>query len=127
MTKYKLHVHDRTYTEWTWILEDPVETPEKPEISPTKMFSKDIILYDPQTKTHTTTYSHVRSQTPLAGILVLQGNRTYGRVASKNKLLYKVIPDDKHLPSLLVPYEPPANFSKVLHNKYVVFNFDNWI
>ena len=95
MTKYKLHIHDRTYTEWTWILEDPVETSEKPEISPTKMFSKDIILYDPQTKTHTTTYSHVRSQTPLAGILVLQGNRTYGRVASKNKLLYKVIPDDK--------------------------------
>lgn len=127
MTKYKLHVHDRTYTEWTWILEDPVETPEKPEISPTKMFSKDIILYDPQTKTHTTTYSHVRSKTPLAGILVLQGNRTYGRVASKNKLLYKVIPDDKHLPSFLVPYEPPANFSKVLHNKYVVFHFDNWI
>jgi exoribonuclease R len=91
------------------------------------MFSKDIILYDPQTKTHTITYSHVRSQTPLAGILVLHGNRTYGRVASKNKLLYKVIPDDKHLPVFLVPYEPPANFSKVLHNKYVVFHFDQWI
>jgi hypothetical protein len=59
------------------------ETPQKPEIAPTKMFSKDIILYDPQTKTHTTTYSHVRSQTPLAGILVLQGNRTYG--SSKQK------------------------------------------
>jgi len=27
----------------------------------------------------------------------------------------------------LVPYDPPANFSKVLHNKYVVFHFDQWI
>jgi len=129
MIKYKLHINDRSYTQWTWILEDPPqqETPPQPEIPPTKMFSKDIILYDPTTKTHTTTYSHIRSQTPLAGILVLQGNRTYGRVASKNKLLYKVIPDDKHLPVFLVPYEPPANFSKVLHNKYVVFHFDHWI
>jgi len=126
---YRLHVHDRKYAHWTWVPEDPSSQEEQspPEITPTKMFSKDIILYDPQTKTHTITYSHVRSQTPLAGILVLHGNRTYGRVASKNKLLYKVIPDDKHLPSFLVPYEPPANFSKVLHNKYVVFHFDQWI
>jgi hypothetical protein len=129
---YRLHVHDRTYTNWTWILENPLEDPssqeeQQPQIPPTKMFSKDIILYDPQTKTHTTTYSNVRSQTPLAGILVLHGNRTYGRTSSKNKLLYKVIPDDKHLPVFLVPYDPPANFSKVLHNKYVVFHFDQWI
>jgi len=129
MTNYKLYIHDRTYTTWTWIMEDQTQdqTQEPPNINPTKMFSKDIILYDPQTKTHTITYSHVRSQTPLAGILVLQGNRTYGRVASKNKLLYKLIPDDKHLPVFLVPYDPPANFSKVLHNKYVVFHFDQWI
>jgi len=128
MTNYKLYIHDRTYTTWTWIQEDQMQdqTQEPPNINPTKMFSKDIILYDPQTKTHTTTYSHVRSQTPLAGILVLQGNRTYGRTP-KNKLLYKLIPDDKHLPVFLVPYDPPANFSKVLHNKYVVFHFDQWI
>ena len=125
MTKYKLYIHDRTYTTWTWILEDQTQD-QTPEINPTKMFSKDIILYDPQTKTHTTTYSHVRSQTPLAGILVLQGNRTYGRTP-KNKLLYKLIPDDKHLPVFLVPYDNPSNFSKVLHNKYVVFHFDQWI
>ena len=127
MAKYRLHVHDSTYTAWTWILEDPSTPEPPPEIPPTKMFSKDIILYDSHTKTHTTPYSHVRSQTPLAGILVLQGNRTYGRVASKNKLLYKVIPDDKHLPVFLVPYDPPLHFSKVLHNKYVVFHFDHWI
>lgn len=128
MIKYELHINDRTYREWTWIMEDPQqEAPLQPEIPPTKMFSKDIILYDPTTKTHTTTYSHIRSQTPLAGILVLQGNRTYGRVASKNKLLYKLIPDDKHLPVFLVPYEPQTKFSKFLHNKYVVFHFDYWI
>ena len=128
MTNYKLYIHDRTYTTWTWILEDQShdQIQEPPNINPIKMFSKDIILYDPQTKTHTTTYSHVRSQTPLAGILVLQGNRTYGRTP-KNKLLYKLIPDDKHLPVFLVPYDNPSNFSKVLHNKYVVFHFDQWI
>lgn len=126
MTKYKLHVNDHTYTTWKWILEEPIEEPS-PEINPSKMFSNDIILYDPQTKTHTTIYSHIRSQTPLAGILVLQNNRTYGRVASKNKLLYKLIPDDKHLPIFLVPYDPPLNLSKCLHNKYVVFHFDHWI
>lgn len=126
MIKYKLHIHDRTYTTWTWILEDQTQEEEPPNINPIKMFSKDIILYDPQTKTHTITYSHIRSQTPLAGILVLQGNRTYGRTP-KNKLLYKLIPDDKHLPVFLVPYDNPSNFSKVLHNKYVVFYFDQWI
>jgi len=126
MTKYKLHINDRTYTTWTWILEDSPQQEPPPDINPIKMFSKDIILYDHTTKTHTTIYSHVRSQTPLAGILVLQGNRTYGRT-TKNKLLYKVIPDDKHLPVFLVPYDPQANFSKVLHNKYVVFHFDHWI
>jgi exoribonuclease R len=125
MNKYRLHVHDSTYTTWTWIPETP-DAPEPPEIPPTKMFSKDIILYDQPTKTHTVIYSHVRSKTPLAGILVLQGNRTYGRT-TKHKLLYKLIPDDKHLPVFLVPYDPPANLSKVLHNKYVVFHFDDWI
>lgn len=125
MNKYKLHVHDSTYTTWTWIPETP-DASEPPEIAPTKMFSKDIILYDQHTKTHTVIYSHVRSKTPLAGILVLQGNRTYGST-KKHKHLYKLIPDDKHLPLFLVPYEPPTKFSKVLHNKYVVFELDDWV
>jgi hypothetical protein len=40
--------------------------------------------------------------------------------------LYKCIPDDKHLPSFLIPYDIKLNFSKVLKNKYVVFKYDNW-
>ena len=123
---YKILIHDREYSTWSWIHEQTQETIEPPpEISPLKHFSKDIILYDHDTKILTTTYSHVRSKIPLAGILVLDGNKTFGR-NPKHKLLYKCIPDDKHLPVFLVPYEPTKQFSKVLKNKYVLFQFHHW-
>ena len=125
--KYKVHINDRTYSSWSWINEETMtETQPDPEWRPHKIFSKDIILYDPDTKTSHTTYSHVRSKIPLAGILVLDGNRSFGRTAKTHKLLYKCIPDDRHLPTFLVPYDPPIRFSKVLKNKYVVFQFDHW-
>ncbi len=70
-------------------------------------------------------HSSVRSSTDIPGILVLEGNKTYGR--RKNKLVYKCIPDDTRLQPFLIPYEMKhAHFSKAFFNYYVTFNFDNW-
>jgi len=124
--RYKVIIHDRKYTSWSYTPEEGFENCHKDEIekiTPMKHFSKDILLYDPSSNTIETFFSHIRSGTPLAGILVLEGNRTYGR---SKKLLYKVIPDDNHLPVFLVPYDPPIGFSKVFKNKYVVFKFEHW-
>jgi exoribonuclease R len=125
---YRLLIDDRKYTSWSWIIEETktqyAEIP--PDWKPHKQFSKDIILYDHHTNTTKTVFSHIRSQIPVAGILVLDGNRTFGRTTKNKKLLYKCIPDDKHLPYFLIPYEPTIQFSKVLKNKYVVFQFDHW-
>jgi hypothetical protein len=99
MTKrYKVIINDRKYTSWSYIPEEGFDNCHKDEIdqiAPVKHFSKDILLYDPSSNTIETFFSHIRSGTPLAGILVLEDNRTYGRAnKTKSKLLYKVIPDD---------------------------------
>ena len=63
----------------------------------------------------------------MPGVLLLDGNKTYGRQKNGNKikqgkLLYKCIPDDMRLPAFLVPYEiKNMGFSKVFKNLYVLF------
>jgi len=70
-------------------------------------------------------HSTLRSGPPIPGVLIVNGNKTYGRL--KDKLLYKCIPDDKRVPSFLIPYEiKNIGFSKVFTNLYVTFNFVNW-
>jgi exoribonuclease R len=61
-------------------------------------------------------------------VLVLAGNKTYGRQAKKNgKLIYKCIPDDIRLPAFLIPYEVKhVGFSKVAVNIFVTFSFSLW-
>jgi len=123
--KYKVIIHDRSYTSWSYINEETNQEEVNIKIPPpTKLFSKDIILHDPIQNTITPLYSNVRSTTQIAGVLLLDGNKTFGRI--KNKLLYKCIPDDKHLPFFLVPCDPKIGFSKVLKNKYILFKFDHW-
>ena len=124
--KYKVVIHDRNYTSWSYINEEMVSplTNEIPSPHTNKLFSKDIILHDTDKNTISTVYSNVRSGTQIAGVLLLEGNKTFGRI--KNKLLYKCIPDDKHLPFFLVPFETKIGFSKVLKNKYILFKFDHW-
>lgn len=68
----------------------------------------------PATSTTTTT-------TPIPGILILTDNRTYGRSATNNRLLYRCIPNDKTLPSVLIPYNVNMGFSKVKKNLYILF------
>lgn len=59
---------------------------------------------------------------PIPGVLIL--GKTYGTL--KGKLLYKFIPDCKHLPAFLVPYEIKASFCKAYKNKYAVIVFKEW-
>ena len=59
-----------------------------------------------------------------AGVLLLENNKTYGRTPNQKRLLYKCIPDNKTIPSFLVPYELDIGFSKKYTNKYILFRFD---
>ena len=54
--------------------------------------------------------SHYRSKNNICGVL-LTSEKSYGR--ENNKLLYKCVPDDEHLPCFLIPYEEKnIGFSK---------------
>ena len=69
--------------------------------------------------------SPIRKNKYLSGLLILEDNKTYGRVNKKN--LYKCIPDDCRLPIFLVPYEfKKIGFSKKYLNLYITFEFFEW-
>lgn len=68
--------------------------------------------------------SPIREKT-ISGVLILEGNKAYGRIGKK--LLYRCIPNNKHLPILLVPYMlKDIGFSKRIYNKYVVVRIAKW-
>jgi exoribonuclease R len=107
-----------------------------------KLFSNDVFSIEMDNSINIV-HSSVRTGPPIPGVLILDGNKTYGRekklanagqtlTASKlrhsaGKLLYKCIPDDIRLPTFLVPYEiKNIGFSKVFKNLYVTIRFENW-
>ena len=129
MTSYKLYVHDRCYTSWEvfdMLNFNKIEL----EINPVecKLFSNDVFASN--NNKVTILHSSIRCGPSMPGVLVLAGNKTYGRQNNKKnggKLLYKCVPDDMRLPSFLVPYEiKNMGFSKVLKNLYVTITFDEW-
>lgn len=130
----KIFINDRAYTEWFFLdaeTNHPMSTCDHPQlalINPTeqKIFGRDIFSVNAAGKIINMTYSYVRTCSTLAGVLMLENNKTYGRTKNKKKLLYKCIPDDIHIPAFLIPYEIKIGFSKVQKNKYVVFKYDNW-
>jgi len=88
-----------------------------------KLFNGDIINLN----NYNNITSNIKSKTTvLAGVLILKNNRSFGRTNNKKRLLYKCIPDDKHLPIFLIPYELKVGFSKCYKNKYVTFKYDYW-
>ena len=126
---YKIIISGRQYKSWTFL---NIETDEPKLLNESeiiinpvhlKMFSGDIIdlsspiptIVDSPTKT---------SQIP--GVLIIEGNQTYGRTNNQKRLLYKCIPNDPRLPSFLIPFSPTISFLKTQKNRYVVFRFDNW-
>jgi len=148
MTKYKIMIHDRNYSEFSFVNDDTNEdindASQLQIINPIKMklFTKDVFeiqnntkdVFEIQNNTKNDfeiqniniTYSHVRTGISIAGILMLENNKTFGRTPNKKRLLYKCIPDDTHLPAFLIPYEIQHSFNKAQKNKYVVFKYDNW-
>jgi exoribonuclease R len=126
----KLLVNDRNYQDYSYCDSETfrkVETEGTLCIHPieAKLFHNDIFTIDKEGIVNML-HSTVRKSQCLAGVLILHGNRTYG-VASNGKRLYKCIPDDKHLPAFLVPYEMKhVGFSKNFINMYVTFSFQEW-
>lgn len=120
---YKITIHNRDYQTWT------ITPPLNININPLscKLLNDDVFDYD------TTIHSIVKKNAtiPIPAILILHGNKTYGRENNNNnnnnKLLYKCIPDDVRLPCFLVPYNMKnMGFSKVFENIYVTIRYDNW-
>jgi exoribonuclease R len=139
---FKININDRSYTSWeTYDTNkfDKVDINIHPLES--KLFTNDVFTIDKHNKI-TIVHSSIRSGTSMPGVLILDGNKTYGRQyrledgqsytpkraqIAGGKLLYKCVPDDIRLPSFLVPYEiKNMGFSKVFKNLYVTINFDNW-
>jgi exoribonuclease R len=130
-TKVKIYIEDRNYT--TWMFQDMesneeisiTEYPFLKTFSPIeqKLFTKDVVLLSQNTITPL--YSAIKTKSQIAGVLILEKNKTYGRT-NKKRLLYKCIPDDSHLPVFLLPFDVKIEFSKIQRNKYVVFEFDHW-
>jgi hypothetical protein len=138
---YKLYVNDRNYTSWQ-VFETSNFNKVELDINPidSKLFPNDVFTIDDNNVT--IVHSSIRSGSPMPGVLVLDGNKTYGRQYKMDdgktfnkkkadmkggKLLYKCIPDDLRIPSFLVPYEiKNVGFSKVYKNLYVTFMCEDW-
>ena len=143
MTKmYKIHINDRNCTSWDVFDMDKFNKIEL-NINPveSKLFTNDVFTVD-KNQNLSIVHSSIRSGPAIPGVLILDGNKTYGRekkliegqthTSNKTKspsgrLLYKCVPDDVRIPSFLVPYEIKSmGFSKVFKNLYVTINFENW-
>ena len=125
MELYKIYVNDRNYSAWE-VFETNTFQKIDIDINPNtcKLFTNDVFSYEKNTVV--IVHSTVRSGSPMPGVLIINGNKTYGR-AKNGKLLYKCVPDDKRLPPFLVPYEiKNVGFSKVFVNLYVTFEFADW-
>jgi exoribonuclease R len=128
MDVYKVHVNDRNYTSWEVFETVNFQKVELNMFSPieAKMFSNDVFTFDTNSKQINVLHSSVRTGPHIPGVLIVAGNKTFGR-NGKGKLLYKCIPDDMRLPPFLVPYEiKHVGFSKVFINLYVTFSFADW-
>jgi hypothetical protein len=133
MISLKLYVNDRNYTSWD-VHNINNFNKVNVDINPLecKLFSNDVFTVNEDNTTNLL-HSSIRHGHAIPGVLILTGNKTYGKSknAKKNtkeiKLLYKCIPDDMRLPAFLVPYEiKKISFSKVFKNLYVTIIFDNW-
>jgi exoribonuclease R len=128
---YKILVSDRNYEKWE-IFDTTKFDKVDVNIQPfeNKLFSNDIFKIDKQNNI-SIIHSSIRNVVSIPGVLILNGNKTYGRENKTNskqgKLLYKCIPDDVRIPEFLVPYQlKNIGFSKVFQNIYVTFNFFEW-
>ena len=140
---FKIYINDRNYSSWEVFDTNTLNKIDHTLINPieSKLFSNDVFEINADNSIKLL-HSTVRCGTSIPGVLMLDGNKTYGRQyklepgqshtfgrakSSGGKLLYKCVPDDKRLPAFLIPYEMKnVGFSKVFKNLYVTFTFDCW-
>jgi exoribonuclease R len=123
ITTFKINVLDRQYNDFNII---NLNIGEKIDIKidpvKNKLFDQDIFKINNDVEIQ---HSLVRSMVNIPAIIVLEGNRVYGKT-KKGRPLYRCIPDNRNLPEFLVPYTMKARFNKKNDNKYVLFKFNNW-
>lgn len=142
MIQCKLLLENNQYDTWTWVTtdtrrtlnydQDPwIATITRDQLIERKLLNHDIVeftIVDNCLKKYSIVHSIVRQTATLAGVLLLQGNKTYGR--KKNKYWYRCVPNDKRLPSFLIAYpwggSRTPTFSKNPENKFVVFKYESW-
>ena len=117
LMQYKFISSSRDYSEW--LIEPNIN------INPidNKLLSNDIFKIENDNISIIS--SPARDYQFHAGVLILQGNKTFGK-DKKGRMYYKCIPNDKNLPIFLIPYELRIGFNKNHLNKYVLFSFSNW-
>jgi exoribonuclease R len=129
--EYKFNVPNRNYLSWTIYDNHTFQQITDKEIinkiSPfeQKLLNDDVFIFNELSEIQII-HSTSRLTKNIPCVLVLDGNKTYGR-HNKSKLYYKCIPDDLRLPIFLVPYELNGGFLKVFQNKYVTINFTSWL
>ena len=129
MQTYQIQVHDRSYTNWglydlsinTIINDNNLHEKTNPLLY--KLFDGDIISYADNTITKSSGLDNTHI---LPGVLILEGNKTFGRTSNNKRLYYRCVPDNKKYPVFLVPYDVKIGFSKHQLNKYIIFKYDNW-
>ena len=121
---YKLEVEDRDYISCKWVsIYDATETASATLPNPLSgMFIHNDTINE---KGELIKPSSFRINQIIPGVLVLENNKTYGRL--NGRLLYKCVPDCRHLPSFIIPYDNKCiQFRKRPLNKYVLFCFKEW-
>ena len=129
MTLLKIIIDNRNYANWSIFNAtnlEPVSVDLECNPIQHKLFTGDVFTFN-KSKVDIV-HSSVRSMDNIPAVLILNGNKTFGRSSgTKGKLLYKCIPDDVRLPTFLVPYEHKhVGFSKVFPNLYVTIRFSDW-
>jgi len=122
--EYTIRIPNGNYLEYSVFTNNGFDKVDM-QIKPTedKLFHCDVFTHNgvnPILK-----HSSVRLNENIPAVLILNGNKTYGRL--NKRLLYKCVPDDHRIPSFLVPYEiKRMGFSKNIQNLYVTIKFINW-
>lgn len=122
---YKIRISNRSATEYDVVDAYSLKIVAMPKgLNPiqSKLMNQDIFRYD--NASFELLHSSARSMEVIPGVLVLEGNKTFGK--RNKKYYYKCIPDDKRLPIFLVAYSVKLGFNKNIKNKYVVFKYKEW-
>lgn len=95
----RIYIDDRNYMSWKLYDLDTkneciIDNTSMVNLNPIekRLFNNDII-----SENGDIIYSYTRECPTLAGILLLENSKTYGRTENKKRLLYKCIPDDLSL------------------------------